>query len=326
MEQKLEKCIPVIFDCDPGIDDAVALAVAFASPALDIRAVTTVAGNVGIAHTTRNARAVLATLGVKSLIYRGAEGPLMPVPIHEAEAVHGKTGLGNYTLPEEQLHPLEKESALDGMRRILEQSPEKITIIAVGPLTNIALLLKAYPHLKEKIERISLMGGGLSTGNCSAAAEFNIICDPEAAEIVFQSGIPIIMAGLDVTHQARMSGRDMKALREIGNPVSAMLADTLAFYFGVMPDMDDPNSRDCLHDVVAVLALTRPEILRGCDLNVVVETGGCYCRGYTLADLRPANEGNELPAPNCHVLLSLQLDAFHKEILRAVGSYSEGNR
>lgn len=130
------------------------------------------------------------------------------------------------------------------------------------------------------------------------------------------------MAGLDVTHQARMSGRHIKSLREIDNPVSAMLADILAFYFDVMPDMDDPNSRDCLHDVVAVLALTR----QGQDLNVVVETEGRYCRGYTLADLRSPSDGNELPAPNCHVLLSLQLDAFHEEILRAVSSYTGDNR
>lgn len=188
MDQKQGNCIPVIFDCDPGIDDAVALAVAFASPQLDILAVTSVAGNVSIERTTRNARTILTTLGTKSRIYRGAEGPIMPVPVHEAERVHGKTGLGNYALPEEELHPLEAENALDGMRRILEESPEKVSIIAVGPLTNIALLLRAYPHLKTKIERISLMGGGLSTGNYSAAAEFNIVCDPEAAEIVFQSG------------------------------------------------------------------------------------------------------------------------------------------
>ena len=318
----VEKRIPVIIDCDPGIDDAVALAVAFADSKLEVLAVTSVAGNVGVEKTTRNAQAVLATLGVKSKIYRGAEGPLMPVPVHVAEMAHGKTGLGDYSLPDEQLHPLENESALDGMRSILENSSEKITIIAVGPLTNIALLLRAFPHLKEKIEQISIMGGGLCTGNRTPAAEFNILCDPEAAEIVFQSGIPIIMAGLDVTHQARMSGRQMKALRDVKNPVSEMLADILEYYFGEMPDFDDPNSQDCLHDVVAVLALTHPEMFKGQDLNVVVETEGRYCRGYTLADMRPVHKGRDREVPNCHVILELDFVPFNAAILRAVQSYS----
>lgn len=318
-----EKRIPVIIDCDPGIDDAVALTVAFASPALDILAVTSVAGNVGIDKTTRNAQAVLATMGVQSKIYRGASGPLMPVPAHVAENAHGKTGLGNYALPDEKLHPLESESALDAMRRILRRHKEKVTIIALGPLTNIALLLLTDPPVKEKIARISLMGGGLCTGNRTAAAEFNILCDPEAAEIVFQSGIPIIMAGLDVTHQARMSGRQMQALRDANNPVSEMLADTLEYYFGGMPDMDDPDSRDCLHDVVSVLALTNPEIFTGRDLRVVVETAGRYCRGYTLADLRPVHKGDDAAPANCHVLLELDFDAFHEQVLRAVKSYSK---
>jgi pyrimidine-specific ribonucleoside hydrolase len=315
--------IPVIFDCDPGVDDAVALMVAFAQEKLDILAVTTVAGNVPLEYTTRNARAILATMGVKSKIYKGASEPLMPVYEEVATTVHGATGLGNYSLPEDELHPLEPESALVAMHRILSEAEKPVTIIAVGPLTNIAILIKAYPELKKKIEKLSIMGGAFKKGNKSPAAEYNVLFDPEAAEIVFNSGIPIILASLDITLKAAMSGRDLLNLREVGNPISLMLADTLEYYFGGIPSMDVADSSDTLHDVVSVLALTDPELFTGMDLKVVVETGGNYCRGYTLGDFRAENKAVNRPAPkpNTYSLFDLDVEKFHKKILEAARSY-----
>ncbi|MCL2367951.1 MAG: nucleoside hydrolase [Oscillospiraceae bacterium] len=312
-----EQKIPVIFDCDPGVDDAVALMVAFAQPKLDILAVTTVAGNVSIEMTTRNARTMLSVLGVTSRVYQGASGPLLTTLQTRFSTAHGDTGLGTYTMPDADLHPLEPESALEAQSRILREATEPVTIIAVGPLTNIAILLKAYPELKEKIAQISIMGGGFHTGNASAAAEFNIWFDPEAAEIVFDSGVPILLAGLDVTAQATMSGRHLLDLRGVGNATSVMLADALEVYFGGMPSMDVADSPDTLHDVVSVLALTDPDLFSGRDLLVRVETGGNYCRGYTVADFRSPHERRSHLVPNCHVLLELDLDRFHEKILAA---------
>lgn len=313
--------IPVIIDCDPGIDDTMALAVAFAQPALDIKAVTTVTGNVSLAHTTTNARAVLSVLGVQSKIYKGAQQPLLPSSLIHAPHVHGHNGLGGFTIPDGQLHPLEAESALLGQKRIIEESPVPVTIIAVGPLTNIALLLTAFPEVVPNIAQISLMGGGLYSGNHSAAAEFNIAADPEAAEIVFQCGIPIVMAGLDVTNKTAIGEQHIEELSAIDNPAAQMMATVLRHQFNTYANAQDGKRPTIsMHDVVSVLTLVNPSIFSGKELHVVVETAGKYCRGYTLADLRTYPK--QTKAPNCHVLLELDKDRFWKEIVRSLSSYS----
>ena len=316
----MEKKIPVIIDCDPGIDDALALVVAFSLPRLDIKAVTTVAGNVSIEVVTRAARAVLGTLGAKSKIYKGAGGPLMAVDVIEAADVHGAMGLGEYTSDEKSWHPLEEMSALEAQRKILSESDEPITIIAVGPLTNIAILLKAYPELKSKIKQLLIMGGGLSTGNHTAAAEFNFLADPEAAHIVFSSGVPIIMAGLDVTHQARIYGKELEEIAAINNPVADMMSKAMAFNFNKYKEGDErDNEYFCMRDVCSVLVLVYPEIFKGQDLNVAIETSGRYTRGYTVADMRRGCKGVNT---NCHVLLEIDRDRFYEEVIKAIKSYT----
>jgi len=316
----MAKKIPVIIDCDPGIDDALALVVAFSLPQLDIKAVTCVAGNVSIENVTRSARAVLGTMGVKSKIYKGARGPLMAVDVIEAPEAHGATGLGEFTTDEKNWHPLEEESALEAQRRILLEADEPVTIIAVGPLTNIAILLKAYPELKSKIKQLSIMGGGLYTGNHTAAAEFNILADPEAAHIVYSSGIPIIMAGLDVTHQARIYGKEIEEIDSLGNPVADMMSKAMAFNFNKYKEGDErDNEYVHMHDVCSVLVLVYPEIFKGQNLNVMVETSGRYSRGYTLADLRREHKGKDT---NCHVLLEINRDRFYEEVIKAIRSYT----
>ena len=312
----MEKRIPVIFDCDPGIDDALALVVAFSLPQLDIKAVTTVAGNVSIENVTNTARTVLGTIGAKSKIYKGAKGPLMALDVIEAPDVHGTTGIGGYSLEKDKWHPLEEMSALDAQRKILQESDEPVTIIAVGPLTNIAILLKAYPELKSKIKEFSIMGGGLYTGNHTPAGEFNILADPEAAHIVYASGIPIIMAGLDVTHKAIIYAKDLDEIKAINNPATKMMHQAIDFNLQAVKQYSDFV---CMHDVCSVLVLLYPDMFKGEDLKVVVETTGRHTRGYTLADRRLRQRSKDT---NCHVLMDIDRERFLNEVLKALKFYS----
>ena len=199
--------IPILIDCDPGHDDAVMLMLAIGSGLFDIKAITTSAGNQTQEKTLKNALKILALLGSDIPVFRGCEKPLFRNLII-ADYVHGEMGLDGPDLPEPTQQP-EAQSATEAMARILTDSPEKITLVPTGPLTNIATLLLAYPHLKPKIERISLMGGGIFRGNMTPTAEFNIYVDPEAAAVVFNAGVPITMCGLDVTHKALVFQEDI---------------------------------------------------------------------------------------------------------------------
>jgi len=314
------KKIPIILDCDPGIDDALALVVAYSLPQLDVKAVTCVAGNVSIEKVTNSARAVLGTMGVKSKIYQGASCPLMAVDVIEAADVHGETGLGYFKTDEKNWHPLEEMSALDAQRKILSESDEPVTIVAVGPLTNIAILIKAYPELKNKIKQLSIMGGGLCTGNHTAAGEFNFLADPEAAHIVFSSGVPIIMAGLDVTHQARIYGKEIEEIVKVSNPVADMMSKAMAFNFDRYKEGDErDNEYVHMHDVCSILVLVYPEIFKGQDLNIMIETSGRYSRGYSLADMRRDHKGK---STNAHVLLEIDRDRFYEEVMKSLKSYT----
>jgi pyrimidine-specific ribonucleoside hydrolase len=314
-----ESKIPVIIDCDPGIDDTMALAAAFAQPNLEVLAVCSVAGNVGIEKTTANARAVVGVLGVNCPVYKGAESALMPGGAVEAPEAHGVSGLGNFTLPPEKFAPLEAQHAVNAQYRLIMQNPAPVTLIAVGPLTNLALLLRMYPETKPRLKGISLMGGALYGGNHTPAAEFNVLADPEAAEIVYQSGVPITMAGLDVTRQACFSLADYRRLGAVQNPAAQMLYRALGFTFG--PEGGPQKPYACMHDAVSVLAVSMPDMMRGRRLPVQVETAGRYSRGCTLADFRdPAVYGDVKPA-NCNVLTEIDRERFAAELLRCAQSY-----
>ena len=194
------KRIPIILDGDPGHDDAIAWVLAKGSPMLDIRGVTSVCGNQTIEKTTYNAQRICTLIDLHVPTAMGRLRPLISDPII-APTVHGESGLDGPALPEPDFE-LEDMDAVTLMAKLIQESDEPITLVPTGPLTNVAALLMAYPELKEKIARISLMGGGVQYGNWTPAAEFNILVDPEAAAVVFESGIPIIMAGLDVTEKA----------------------------------------------------------------------------------------------------------------------------
>ncbi|WP_421663445.1 nucleoside hydrolase [Lysinibacillus telephonicus] len=221
--------IPIIIDTDPGIDDAMMLILAFANDhAFDIRLVTTSAGNISQDKTNYNTRAFLSYIGANVEIARGLESPII-YEIEEAEEVHGESGLGNVQFLTPTL-PISYRTAITAMLETILKSDEKITIVSTGPLTNIAALILAHPEVKAKIERISWMGGAAVGGNVTPTAEFNAYVDPHAVEIVFRSGLPIVMSGLDVTHKAFITIDEMKNILNKDTDLTQKLNQMVEFY------------------------------------------------------------------------------------------------
>lgn len=274
--------IPIILDCDPGHDDALAIALAVARAELDLLALTTVAGNAPLDRTTRNALRVLTLLGRTDIpVAAGAERPISRDPWVPVE-FHGDSGLDGADLPEPAAGPV-SVGALELMTRLLRETETPITLVATGPLTNLALLLRSAPAIRDRIAAISLMGGSLGEGNTTASAEFNIWADPEAAAIVFGSGIPIRMAGLDVTHQALVLSADIARLDGLGTRAGRVFADLMRFFaihhrerYG----WDGPP----IHDAVAVAWLAQPDLVTSVPLRIDIETDGTHTRGRTVAD------------------------------------------
>ncbi|QRR00924.1 nucleoside hydrolase [Dyadobacter sandarakinus] len=305
--------IPVIIDCDPGHDDALMLMLAFGSGRFDVKAVTTSAGNQTQEKTVNNALKILTLIGADVPVYRGAEKPIFRELVI-ADFVHGATGLDGPSLPQPAFRE-QSESAVEGMVKILTRSSEKVTLVPTGPLTNIAALLLSYPHLKNKIDRISLMGGGIFRGNMTPLAEFNVFCDPEAAAIVFQSGVPITMCGLDVTHQALVFQEDIDAFRKLGNQTGRVVADLMDF-FSVFyrAHRAELHGGAALHDPCAIAWLTRPEIFKTKSCYVAVETHGLLTRGTTVVDFYDVLGMK----PNAEVAYEIDREAFIEMIFEAV--------
>ena len=307
------KRIPLILDGDPGHDDAIAWVLAQASGAFDILAVTTVGGNSTLEKTSYNARRVCTLIGLDAPVAAGRPCPLV-TDLEIAPNIHGESGLDGPALPEPAME-LSSLSAVELMAKVLQESSEPVTIVSTGPLSNTAALLLAHPELKGKIERISLMGGGIAYGNWTPAAEFNILVDPEAAKCVFTSGIPLIMSGLDVTEKALIFPEDFQRIRAVGNKVAQVVADWLEFFYGFHRRMGYPGAP--VHDAVAVAALVRPEILTMQEMYVAVETQGEYCRGATIGDFR----GITGKAPNARVILDIDRQAFADLLVEAAQYY-----
>ena len=309
------KKIPIILDGDPGHDDAIAWVLARASRKLEILAVTSCCGNQTIEKTTYNARRICALLGIDAPVAMGRPAPLLADPI-TAGNIHGQSGLDGPALPEpaDDLSPL---GAVELMAKVLRESAEPVTIVATGPQTNVAALLLAHPELKSKIARISLMGGGIATGNWTPAAEFNILVDPEAAKIVFTSGVPITMAGLDVTEKALILPEDFERVRALCNPVSDIVAQWLEFFYKFHRSIGYAGAP--MHDPCAVMALIDPEIFTIRPMYVQIETAGEYCRGTTVGDLL----GFSRHAPNADVLMGVDRDCFADLLVEAIKFYGE---
>lgn len=303
--------VPAILDVDPGHDDAVALAMACGAPDLDLLAVTTVAGNVELEKTTYNALRVLSLVGHTAVpVAAGASSPLVRT-LRTAYDIHGESGLDGPELPE----PIFDADGRDAVRLIadvLEASPGPVTLIPTGPLTNVATFLRRHPELKEKIARISLMGGSIGIGNTTPAAEFNVYVDPEAAREVFDSGLPITMSGLDVTHQAGAGPAERDRLRGIGETgrVIAGFLDFFAVTYESAFGFDAPP----LHDPVAVAAVLSPGLLTTRHMRVDVECDGYLTRGETVCDYY----GVTGKPPNAEVGVTLNKDGFFELLYEAL--------
>lgn len=309
--------IPILMDCDPGHDDAIAMILALASDKLDVRGITTACGNQTIEKTTRNARGICEFLGRRDVpIAMGRNAPLL-TPVYTAGIAHGDSGLDGPQLPE-PVAPMEKESAVEFLAKKLEESEEPLVLVPTGPLTNIAALILCYPHLIEKIDKIVLMGGSIVSG-CSGrgAAEFNIMVDPYAADIVYTSNIPIVMMGLDVTNYTTIGFDEKELFRETGR-VGTMVAD-LADYFGRGFEMIGWCGVP-VHDACTIAYLIDPTLFAMKEMHVEIDLNGEFTLGSTVADYYGV-EGKE---PNVLVGISSDRERFLKLLLDACKSYEKG--
>jgi inosine-uridine nucleoside N-ribohydrolase len=305
--------IPIVLDCDPGHDDAIALLLALASPEVELLGVTTVAGNQTLPKTTANALRTLELVGRGGVpVAAGADRPLLR-EAHVAADVHGESGLDGPTLPPAQGAPVEQH-AVDFLRETLAAADRPVTLVPVGPLTNIGLLLARSPESAEKIERVVIMGGAIAEGNVTPAAEFNIWADPEAAQRVFSSGLDVTMVGLDVTHKALLLPERVEELRAAGT-AGRFVAELFDFYHRFHAQIYDfPGSP--VHDAVAVAQVVRPELLTTLERNVEIDCDSELCRGRTVVDLW-RRTGRE---PNAHVGVDVDADGFVDLLVERISS------
>jgi inosine-uridine nucleoside N-ribohydrolase len=302
---------PIILDVDPGHDDAVAIMLACGASGLDLLAVTTVAGNVPLEKTTKNALRVLSLIGHSHVpIAAGAAAPLVR-SLRTAEDIHGGSGLDGPEIPDASFEADERD-AVDLIADAVRECPEPVTLVPVGPLTNLALFLREYPELKDRIAHISLMGGSIGLGNTTPAAEFNVYVDPEAAREVFESGLPITMSGLDVTHMAGAGPAEREKLRSLGR-VGAVTAELLE-YFAATYERVFGFDAPPLHDAVAVAAVLEPALLETRPMRVDVECESELTRGETVCDFY----GVTGRPPNAEVGVSLHRERFFDLLYRSL--------
>lgn len=302
----------IVFDTDPGHDDALALLLALASPEVEILGVTTVSGNQTLEKTTANALKILEFVGRTDVpVHVGCERPLVREQ-WAAAYVHGESGLDGPDLPTPATAPAEGH-AIDFIARTLEDH-DAVTLVPVGPLTNIGLLLARYPGIEERIGRVVLMGGAIAEGNVTPAAEFNIWADPEAAHRVFTSGVNVTMVGLDVTHRALMKRDHVERLRGAGR-VGTLVAQLYDFYHGHHERMYGWDGSP-VHDALAVAHVVRDDLLETAHRHVLVDTGPEPGRGRTYVDLWKRT-GEE---PNAHVGVDVDGAGFVDFLVERISS------
>jgi purine nucleosidase len=303
---------PIIIDCDPGQDDAVALLTALASPELEVLGVTCVHGNVPLARNAANARALVEFAGRPAIpVHAGCDRPLRRPAIH-AVRVHGETGLHGFTPPPAK-QPLATTHGVDFIIETLK-ARDDVTLAALGPLTNLAAAFTWAPEVTKRVQRIVLMGGGRGVGNVTPVAEFNIYADPEAADVVFRAGVPIVMIGLDTTWQALTTPARLTAWRAKGGRAGQAAA---AMY-------DNPKRYDAdrygesglpLHDPCVIAYLLRPDLFIGKDCHVAIETGSPLTVGQTVVDWW----GTTRQTPNAYVLSRIDADGYFDLLTERLG-------
>jgi inosine-uridine nucleoside N-ribohydrolase len=305
----------LIIDSDPGLDDALAIGLALARPELRVLAVTTVGGNAEVRHCTRNALGLLHAYGRGDVpVAEGAAGPLVGKVIRATE-VHGEGGIGTTRL-EPGVASARPEGAVELIARILRESSEPVAIAPIGPLTNIALLLRVYPDLAERIAHLSIMGGSIGEGNTTVSAEFNVYADPEAADIVFRSGVPITMMGLDVTHQALLDRSSVDALQSLGTTSGRIAAELTGFALDRNMEWSG-STTTAIHDAVAVAHLAIADLVDVATYHVEVDTTDGPARGRTICDGQPYRLRRDGRTPNAQVGIRIDRDRFESVLIDA---------
>jgi purine nucleosidase/pyrimidine-specific ribonucleoside hydrolase len=305
---------PIILDCDPGHDDALAIMLAAAHPAVDLRAISTVAGNQTLDKTTTNARRICDVAGISGVpILVGRAHPLRGKGIVAAD-VHGESGLDGPAFGP-PVTPVASTDGIAALRDLLRAAPA--TIVATGPLTNVAALLLAFPDVASRIERVVFMGGSTGTGNVTPYAEFNVYADPEAADIVLHSGIPVTMCGLNVTHQALADEAVLARIAAIGGPLARVCADLLGFFAGTYREIWGFPAPP-VHDPVAVALVAEPDVVTTTRTRLDIELTGTFTRGATVVDLY-ARTGRP---PNADVAVGLAVPRFWDLVVAAIEALS----
>lgn len=304
----------VILDCDPGHDDALAMLLAYADPRLDLLAVTTVGGNQTLEKVTQNARKVMTLAGIQDVpLAAGSHGPIIK-EIEPSEQIHGATGLDGYDFPEPTIE-VDRRHAVDLIIDLCHRHG-RITLIPTAPLTNIGMALRKDPAILPKIEEVVLMGGGNARGNREPLAEFNIWQDPEAADIVFRSGLRVTMVGLNLTHQAKATPDIVRRIQALNNEVARMAVGLIEFFrstYAKQFRFDAPP----IHDACAVARVIDPEIVQCEFVNVEVELKGTYTYGATVCDM----DGVTGRRPNVNVATILNEEKFWNLMIGALASF-----
>lgn len=306
---------PIIIDCDPGQDDSIAIFLALAAPeALAVQAITTVAGNVPVERTARNALTMRDLAGCREVpVHAGCTRPLVRRPV-TAEHVHGDTGIGGAEIAD-SASALAEGHAVDAIiARALAAPDRSLTLCPLGPLTNVALALRRDPRIAAKLAEIVLMGGAATGGNVTAVAEFNIFADPHAAAIVFAAGVPIVMLPLDATHQVLSTRERIDAIAALGTPVARVAAGMLAHGFE-RPVEREGETGPPLHDPCVIAYLLWPELFGGSRCHVAVELAGEHTTGMTVVDRRRRTTA----APNALVIDRVDAAAFYARLTERLG-------
>lgn len=277
----------IILDCDPGHDDAIAILLAHGNPEIDLAAITTVAGNQTLPKVTRNALRMCTVARITDVpVAAGCAGPLVREQIIAPE-VHGESGLDGPSFPEPTVE-LDPRHAVDLIvQMVMDAEPGQITLVPVGPLTNVAMAMRREPAIVDRVREVSLMGGAYTRGNTTPAAEFNILADPEAAAAVFAAPWPVTMVGLDLTHQATADASVLAKIKAVGTPLAQIVIDLLTF-FGASYDSFAGMAAPPVHDPCAVARVIEPSLLTTVDAFVAVETKGTWSYGMTVTDFRDA--------------------------------------
>jgi len=304
----------ILLDCDPGLDDALALLLAHGDPDVELVGVTTVGGNVGLSRTTRNALALREYLHFEKVPVAAGAGQPLSGEVREASHVHGESGLGSAVLPEPVLAADERH-AVDFIIETLRATPGAIHLVATGPLTNIALALQKEPAIARWVASFTIMGGSFTRGNATPAAEFNIYADPEAARVVFDADWQVLMIGLDLTLQAQANGPVVERLARLGVLAHELILPLATFWARANQSRANQSRENqsratdgewdgqAVHDVCAIAHVVRPDLFSSRPARVQVETTGEFTRGMTVVDF-------DSPSPNAIVPVTLDVAGF----------------